>query len=588
MWTATAEEAESEAAPYVFISYHRGTEARYVAELTAFLNASGLHAWFDKAIDPGERWERLIRRRIDNCAAFVVVMTPSAETSDWVAREITRAEKASKPIFPLLRSGEEFFRLSDLQYEDVTDGQMPSPPFIERLRVIMNSTNGQSVVSDGPDKSTAHELPPRHPSVPAVRGKPVSKQSERQSNPKHRMSRPKRFHGFNGAWLTARSRRRRVVATVLAVAVMVAALVTALRLREPQDPPTGSGASPQGTMTSTTKADLTTTAAATTSITATTSEPETVRSTPAVAQFRAAYVLTGHRGSVWKVIFQPGSDKILASGGGGDLTVRLWDASNGKQVKIVDTTPGSITGLAFSPDGGVLAAAIGGPQFESGEVRLWSMETGELIMQPLSLHQNKAVYDVAFSPDGKMAASGGGDDTVRLWNSANGTPIGQPIPISPQFVGTSISVAFSREGILAYNDGYSVVLWNPAVGAPIGKPLEGHKLSSVTDLEFSPDGRTLASAGGDIRLWNVASGSAIGSPLIQPGVQSLAFSPNGTTLASVSAYHKIMLWNSVTGTLQQPPLTASGCDMDVAFNTSGTTLAAACGLGDDKVRTWAR
>ena len=119
-------------------------------------------------------------------------------------------------------------------------------------------------------------------------------------------------------------------------------------------------------------------------------------------------------------------------------------------------------------------------------------------------------------------------------------------------------------------------------------PLKGHTAVSVTDLAFSPDGRILASVGGDVRLWNVQSGTAIGNPLAVEGASGVEFSPNGDTVATVDAYSKLRFWNTETGALQGTPLTAPGCDMQVAFNPSGTMLAAACGLGDDKIRTWVR
>jgi TIR domain len=90
--------------------------------------------WYDDKIVSGDRWERLIRDKIDTCTAMIVVMTPDADNSDWVAMEIARAHSRARPILPLLRAGEPFFSLSTVHYEDVRDGSMPGEPFVGRLR----------------------------------------------------------------------------------------------------------------------------------------------------------------------------------------------------------------------------------------------------------------------------------------------------------------------------------------------------------------------------------------------------------------------------------------------------------------------
>jgi YVTN family beta-propeller protein len=120
----------------VFISYRHGADVGYVQRLSEHLAKEGVSVWFDHEIVTGDRWERVIRLKIDTCAALVVVMTPQAEESDWVDREIDRAELMKKPIFPLLLDGRRFFRLSNLQYEDVTGARMPKPSFVARLRAI--------------------------------------------------------------------------------------------------------------------------------------------------------------------------------------------------------------------------------------------------------------------------------------------------------------------------------------------------------------------------------------------------------------------------------------------------------------------
>ena len=118
---------------YVFVSYSRADQS-YVDELCGWLRHRGVVVWIDSEIDYGTRWQTVVKDRLDACAAVLVVMSPAAEESRWVGREVDRAETRGKPIFPLLLDGTPFFGLSDLQHEDVSGGRPPSDRFIDRLR----------------------------------------------------------------------------------------------------------------------------------------------------------------------------------------------------------------------------------------------------------------------------------------------------------------------------------------------------------------------------------------------------------------------------------------------------------------------
>jgi WD domain, G-beta repeat len=154
------------------------------------------------------------------------------------------------------------------------------------------------------------------------------------------------------------------------------------------------------------------------------------------------------------------------------------------------------------------------------------------------------VWSIAFSPDGKLLASGSTDNTIRLWSVPDGQPVGSPLSGHSR---TVLGVAFSPDGkLLASGSADNTIrLWSVPDGQPVGSPLSGHS-DTVWSVAFSPDGKLLASGSADntIRLWSIPDGQPVGRPLIGHSdfVVSVAFSPDGKLLASGSWDKTIRLW----------------------------------------------
>jgi WD40 repeat protein len=98
---------------------------------------------------------------------------------------------------------------------------------------------------------------------------------------------------------------------------------------------------------------------------------------------------------------------IAASGG-----VHLWDLASGQEVKGWDTRTENGDGIAFSPDGSLLATS------GADGAAVWRSASGELVVR-LRGHAGD-VPDVAFSPDGTMVATAGEDGTARVWDVSTG------------------------------------------------------------------------------------------------------------------------------------------------------------------------
>ena len=226
--------------------------------------------------------------------------------------------------------------------------------------------------------------------------------------------------------------------------------------------------------------------------------------------------------------------------------VYLWDAANGRLIRVLRGHDGVVNRIAFSLDGRTLASASA-----DRIVKLWETATGREIR--LFRGHTAGVTGIAFNPDGQSLATSSDDWSVRLWDATSGREV---------------------------------------------RIFRGHS-GPIADVTFSPDGRSLASAGGemdhpqtagDIRIWDV---------LVREGVRDLyghasfptgiAFSPDGKSLASASHDQTVRVWDVMTG---RETRVLRGHDEqvnDVAFHPNGKYLASAGGLlfgGKGEIKVW--
>ncbi|KAJ5765710.1 hypothetical protein N7520_005269 [Penicillium odoratum] len=144
------------------------------------------------------------------------------------------------------------------------------------------------------------------------------------------------------------------------------------------------------------------------------------------------------------------------------------------------------------------------------------------------------VYSVAFSPNGRLLASGSSDCTARLWDTATGSLV--------------YSVALSPDGQLLVSGSDAVRRWNTEADF-LQQSREDNSSNSVLSLAFSPNGRLLASGSEDhmVRLWDTATGALLQTLWgHSDDVWAVTFSPDGR-LASGSSDRMLLIWDIETG-----------------------------------------
>ena len=253
--------------------------------------------------------------------------------------------------------------------------------------------------------------------------------------------------------------------------------------------------------------------------------------------------------------------------------------TNAKKISLAQTLSGHsdyVFSVAFSPDGKVLASGS-----YDNTIKLWEVKTGRLI-NTLTGHSD-SVSSVAFSPDGQVLASGSLDKTIKLWEVATGRKINSLSGHSHWVY----SVAFSPDGQVLASGSHdkTIKLWEVATGRKINT-LTGHSYP-VGSVAFSPDGQVLASRSSDktIKLREVKTGRLINTLSGHSHtVMSVAFSPDGRVLASGSFDKTIKLWKVKTGREINSLSGHSHYVYSVAFSPDGQVLAS--GSWDKTIKLW--
>jgi WD40 repeat protein len=234
-----------------------------------------------------------------------------------------------------------------------------------------------------------------------------------------------------------------------------------------------------------------------------------------------------------------------------------------------------VTAVAYSPDGKIIASGS-----NDRTIKLWDTSS-HLSLVTFNGHSGP-ISALAFSPDGKTLASSSQDSTVKLWD----TVLHQEIPTRIGHTGAVQSLAFSPDGkILATGgDDATVKLWDTASRTEIDT-FKGHQ-DSVAQVAFSFDGKILASRTEDshLKLWDMRSGKELAAFEGDTGVSAIAFSPNGNILATGGDDGGVKLREIPSGNPIGTIHAHTGPASSVVFSPDGETLAT--GSLDQHIALW--
>jgi WD40 repeat protein/basic membrane lipoprotein Med (substrate-binding protein (PBP1-ABC) superfamily) len=284
--------------------------------------------------------------------------------------------------------------------------------------------------------------------------------------------------------------------------------------------------------------------------------------------------LPGFTTDVSSVRFSPNGALLAATGG--DLKILIWDTSTWEPVLSLSGHAGFINDFEFSPDGKRLASA----GFDAQAI-LWDLSNGERVLTLPG--QQGPLYGVDFTSDGKSLITGGTNGIIGFWNVSLSqewltfptTPGAGRLAYAPS--GAYVAAGFGPQG--------AVKVWDTRSGVEVLSLPEGSHRSWVESVAFSPDGSLLATASldGMAKLWRMPDGQLLhtlsGHAM---GIYDLAFSPDGKHLATAGGDSVVMIWDVQTGQ-KSSNVQAGSVVMGLEYSPDGRWLAMTNTLGVIKV-----
>ena len=274
---------------------------------------------------------------------------------------------------------------------------------------------------------------------------------------------------------------------------------------------------------------------------------------------------TGHTDKVLGLVWSPNGKNLVSLSR--YVTITVWDAQTGEELRSLDDHTGWVLSLAWSPGGDILASGS-----EDGEITLWDPLTGKKL---LSFRDPTGwVHSLAWSPDGKRLASGG-SGALTIWEAQTG----RQLKVLSGLRLAVTRVAWSPDGKMLASTSYDVhgMIWDGLSYEKL-RFLKGVEMYAGFSLAWSPQGDLLGAGywplsdvGSRVSLWDPQTGELVRS---KQDVEGLAWLPASDTIVSIVNDHSLknlVFWNARTGE-EIRKWGADSAIFDLAWSPDGKNL----------------